>query len=374
MTERHAAAESAGVPNSGAKERSFPRWAVLALCIYATVYTLSYAKAFFVPVVLAFLLTLVFGPVRRVFDRRGVPAPLTSLVIVAGLLVGATAILGALALPVTGWIERAPEISEQIRAQINEISSALGGAIDAVDQLSSFGGPGPEVQQVAVAESGYASDLATLVPGVMAQIVFTLVLLFFLLASGDMFYEKLVHVMPTFGDKRRAMIAARDIERKLSRYLFTITVINAGLGVVVGLAMWLMAMPSPLVFGVIAFLFNFVPYLGALAGIAVAATVALVSFDWPGWTLLVGGTYFAFTTIEGQLVTPYFVGRNLRLNTVVVFLAVSFWAWLWSAIGMVVAVPLLTTLRTIASHADGMGGLADFLGERHSERGGETDP
>jgi predicted PurR-regulated permease PerM len=135
----------------------------------------------------------------------------------------------------------------------------------------------------------------------------------------------------------------------------------------VGVAFWAMEMPSPFVFGVIAFLFNFVPYLGALAGIAVAMAVALVSFDWLGWPLLVGGAYLALTSIEGQFITPYFVGRNLRLNTVVVFLAVSFWAWLWSAIGMVVAVPLLTTLRTIAAHVDGMGGLADFLGERHSE-------
>ena len=356
--------DTAGVPRG---LRSIPRWAGIGLFIYGSIYTLSYAKSFFVPVVLAFLLTLVFSPVRRVFDRRGVPAPLTSFVIVVGLLVGVTAVLGALALPVTGWVERAPEITGQIRRQLTDISGALAGLIDAAGRLNSLGATGPDVQQVAVQQRGYAFDLAALMPGVLAQIVFMLVLLFFLLASGDMFYEKLVHVMPSFDDKRRAVTAARDIERKLSRYLLTITIINGGLGLAVGTVLWAMGMPSPLVFGVIAFLFNFVPYLGALAGIAVAMAVALVSFEWVGWSLLVGGAYFGLTTIEGQLVTPYFVGRNLRLNTVVVFLAVSFWAWLWSAIGMVVAVPLLTTLRTIAAHVDGMGGLADFLGERHSE-------
>ncbi len=356
--------DSAGVPRG---LRSIPRWAGIGLFIYASIYTLSYAKSFFVPVVLAFLLALVFSPVRRFFDRRGVPAPLTSFVVVTGLLVGVTAVLGALALPVTGWVERAPEITAQIRQQLAEVSGALAGLVEAAERLNSLGGVDPDVQQVAVQEGGYALDLATLMPGILAQIVLMLVLLFFLLASGDMFYEKLVHVMPTFDNKRRAVTAARDIERKLSRYLLTITIINAGLGVAVGTVLWAMGMPSPFVFGVIAFLFNFVPYLGALAGIAVAMAVALVSFDWVGWPFLVGGAYFGLTTIEGQLVTPYFVGRNLRLNTVVVFLAVSFWAWLWSAIGMVVAVPLLTTLRTIAAHVDGMGGLADFLGERHSE-------
>ncbi len=350
------------------KMRSIPRWAGIGLFIYATVYTLSYAKSFFVPVVMACLLTLVFSPIRRFFDRRGVPAPLTSMVIVIGLLVGIALIFGALSLPVTDWINRAPEIAATVRERLSMISGSVSGVFDAMDRINSLGGASSsDVQQVAVQRGNVAFDVAAFVPSILAQILFTLVLLFFLLGSGDMFHEKLVHIMPTFRDKRRAVDAARDIERKLSRYLLTITVINAGLGVAVGVAMWLLGMPSPFVFGIIAFVFNFVPYLGAVAGIALATAVALVTFDWPGWALAVGAAYLGLTSFEGQLITPYFVGRNLRLNTVMVFLAVSFWAWLWSAIGMVVAVPLLAALRTISERVEGMQGLADFLGERHSE-------
>ncbi len=359
--------EHAETPARGRLTSPVPRWATIGLFIYATIYTLSYAKSFFVPVVLAFLLALVFSPIRRVFDRRGVPSAITSLFIVLGLMAGLTAILGALSLPLIGWIERGPEIARQVQSQLSDMSAALSGVFDAAERLNSLGAPGPETERVAVQSGNTAADVATVVPGVLAQIVFTLVLLFFLLASGDMFQEKLVHAMPTFRDKRRAVNVAYDIERKLSRYLLTITIINGGLGVAVGTAMWLMGMPSPAVFGLIAFLFNFVPYLGAIAGVVVASAVALVSFDWVGWPLVVGGVYFALTSLEGQLVTPYFVGRNLRLNTVVVFLSVTFWAWLWSAVGMVVAVPLLAALRTIAYHVDGLGGLASFLGERHSE-------
>lgn len=347
--------------------RPVPRWAIIGLFLYGTVFTLSYAKSFFVPVVLAILLALVFSPIRRVFDRRGIPSALTSLTIVVGLLAGMIVIFGALALPVTGWIERAPEISNQVRDQLSNMSAALSEVFDAFDRLTSLTAADPDVERIAVESSSPAIDIATLIPGILGQFVFTLVLLFFLLASGDMFHEKLVHVMPSFHDKRQAVRVARDIERKLSRYLLTITIINAGLGVVVGLAMWLMGMPSPIVFGVIAFIFNYVPFLGAVAGVVIASAVALVSFDWVGWAPIVGGVYFACTTFEGQFVTPYFVGRNLRLNIVMVFLAVTFWAWLWSAIGMIVAVPLLAALRTIASHIDGMKGLADFFGERHSE-------
>ena len=347
--------------------RSIPRWAGIGLFIYATVFTLSYAKSFFVPVVLAFLLTMVFSPVRRVCDRRGIPAPLTSTLIVAGLLIAAVGILGTLSLPVTGWIERAPEITAQIRTQASDVSGALSGVFEAADRLRALTRPGEDVERVATAQGGYAFDIATLVPSVMAQIVFTLVLLFFLLASGDMFYEKLVHVIPTLKDKRRAVRIVYGIERQLSQYLMTITLINAGLGVCVGVAMWALGMPSPLIFGVIAFVFNFIPYLGAISGVVIAGAVALVALEGIVWAPLVAGVYLGLTAIEGQFVTPYFVGRKLRVNTVMVFLAVSFWAWLWSAVGMIVAVPLLVTVKTFCDHIEELHDLGDFLSERHAE-------
>ncbi len=347
--------------------RSIPRWAGIGLFIYASVYVLAYAQTFLVPVVLGFLLALVFSPIRRIADRRGIPSGLTSFIIVLGLLAGFLAILGALSMPVTDWIERAPEISLQVRIKLSELSTALGSVFDAAERLDELTGPSEEVERVAVDQTNYAISVLTVAPGIIAQFIFTLVLLFFILASGDMFYEKLVHVIPRFEDKKRALQIAHAIERRLSKYLLTITVINAGLGVVIGVSMWLLGMPSPLVFGVIAFIFNYVPYLGAVCGVVIASSVALVSFDWVWMAPIVGLTYFAATSFEGQFVTPYFVGRSLRLNTVVVFLSVTFWAWLWSAIGMVVAVPLLAALRIICANVDGMRGLGDFMSERHAE-------
>jgi predicted PurR-regulated permease PerM len=199
--------------------------------------------------------------------------------------------------------------------------------------------------------------------------VFTLILMFFLLSSGDMFYEKLVHVMPTFSDKRRAVRIVYDIERKLSRYLFTITVINAALGASIGLAMWWFGMPNPVLFGIIGFLLNFVPYLGAIVGVTVAMVVGFVTLDEAQQALIAGGVYFALTSIEGQFVTPYFVGRSLRLNTVVVFLSVTLFAWLWSVVGMLVATPLLVTVRAFCDHIPALEGFGHFL----SARGAETE-
>jgi len=344
------------------------QWMLVGLFLYGSVYMLGEAKNFLVPIVFAFLLSMVFAPVRRFLGRRGAHPALSSFVIVTVLLCAMFAFATALAMPVTKWLDNASQIQNQIETKLTTVSGPLDSLYQANERLDLLSSePSPDVEKVEVEKPDPVTKTVMSAPTVLAQIVFTLVLLLFLLASGDMFYEKLVHVMPTLRDKKRAVRIVRNIERKLSRYLFTITVINACLGVAVGLAMWLFGMPSPMVFGVLAFLFNFVPYLGALVGIAVASAVALVSFNWIGWPLLIGGVYFALNSIEGQFVTPYFVGRNLRLNTVVVFISISFWAWLWSAIGMIVAVPLLVAVKTFCEHIDHLRGLGDFLSERHAE-------
>ena len=186
-----------------------------------------------------------------------------------------------------------------------------------------------------------------------------------------MIYEKIVHVMPTFRDKKRAIRIAHDIERRVSRYLFTITVINAGLGVAIGLGMWWLGMPEPPLFGVIAFVLNFIPYIGAVAGVMLALVIGLVSLPDPGQALAAAGIYLGLTSLEGQLITPYWIGRSLSLNTVVVFLSVTLWAWLWSVVGMVVATPLLVSFRVFCEHIPPLEGLGHFLSARGAEQESE---
>jgi len=349
--------------------RGLSRSALIGLFIYATIFVLAQAKSFLVPLVMAFLLAMVCGPIRRFLGRCGLGPTLSSFLIVLTLITAFMGVAGALAVPVSDWVDNAPRIELQIKHRIADLSESLDGVFQANKQIKQMTehDDGSQVQKVDVQSNSMASALMMLAPSMVAQCIFTLVLLLFLLASGDMFYEKLVHVMPNFRDKRRAIRIAYSIERKLSRYLFTITIINAGLGVSVGLVMWGFGMPDPIVFAIAAFMFNFVPYLGALAGILVSAVVALLAFDWMGWAPIIAGVYLVLTTLEGQMITPHFVGRRLRLNTVVVFIAVSFWAWLWSAVGMIVAVPLLVAIKTFCEHIDGLGHLGDFLSERHAE-------
>ena len=346
-----------------------PRWAVIGIFLLLSIAGLAHARAFLMPVVMALLLTLVFSPVRRFLERYGVPSGLSALLIVGALFCGVVAGMLVLAAPAAEWIDRGPSLFREIENKMRDLRGMAATVAEVGERVDQIAKGGAEASpEVVVKEPGIASSLALLAPAAIGQIVFVLVLLFFLLASGDMIHEKIVHVLPTLTDKKRAVRIARDIERKLSRYLFTITLINAGLGVATGLAMWLIGMPNPVLFGVIAFAFNYVPYAGAVAGVALATLVGLVSLDHVSEAVMAGAAFFLLTAIEGQFVTPYFIGRQLRLNTVVVFLSVALWAWMWSVVGMIVATPLLVAIRTFCEYIGPLHGLGAFLSARGDEQ------
>ncbi|WP_134725317.1 AI-2E family transporter [Paracoccus luteus] len=201
----------------------------------------------------------------------------------------------------------------------------------------------------------------TMGPDIAGQIIFTLVLLFFMLSAGDLLYLKIVQSFETMKEKRAAYLALREIEDRLGTYLGAITMVNLGLGLAIGLAMWAWGMPSPILFGVAGFVLNYIPYIGAILGTVVSAVVALLVFDDLWSPIMVGLTFLGLTAVEGQFVTPYFVSRRLQLNEVVVFLTVALWAWLWSILGMVVAVPTLVVLRVLADHIPGLEKFGNFL-------------
>ncbi|KAF0676442.1 AI-2E family transporter [Profundibacterium mesophilum] len=370
--------------------RRIPRWAIIGVFLILAIDALATARAFLLPVLLALLLALVFSPLRRSMERLGVNSAISAFLITVTLLVGMGGLGLGLMAPISRWVDDAPRISREFETKLRDLRGAAAGMMNAAEQVEKITsgestteatevgrpieGPKPP-EKVVVKEPGAASTLVWATPQIVGQVLFTLTLLFFLLVSGDMFYEKLVHVIPKFKDKRRAIRIARDIERQLSRYLLTITVINAGLGVGIAIAMTIIGMPSPLLFGVIAFLLNFVPYLGAIMGVALSFGVGVVSFDTVQHALIASGLYLSLTTIEGQFVTPYFVGRSLRLNTVMVFLSVTFWAWLWSIVGMLLATPLLVLVKTLCDHIPSLHNIGSFLsgrGEERNEEGGEA--
>lgn len=344
------------------------RWAqgaLIGLFLLAFGATLVLARDFLMPVLLAFLLSLTFSPVRRSLGRAGVPAWIVAALVTLALVGGIAAALAGLSGPVRTYVDDAPAILNEVEWKLRDISQALRQVSEASEEVEKLAGGAEEgAPRIEIDQPGSLERVAWSTPYVIAQAVLTLALLFFLISSGDLFYQKLVQASPTFTDKRRALSIAYDIERKISRYFLTITTINAGLGLAVALVLWALGMPNPAVFGAMAFLFNFVPYVGAILGTAVTLAIGLVTYDHATTAALTAAAYLALTTVEGQFVTPYAVGRSLKLNPVVVFVAVAFWGWAWSVIGMVIAVPVLIAVRAFCEHVPALSGLGLFLSGR----------
>ena len=353
------------------------RVSIIGLFVIAALAAVFAAKAVLVPLALALLLFLTFRPMVRWGARHRVPPGLTAAVIVIGLVVAILGVFYTLSGPVTRAAENAPEIAREVQERFDTLRSRFEGMIGPMSPPSEAeGGAVVDLDDDAAAEvvvrteEGTGDPIAVVqtvavnVAGVLTTLLVTLVLLFFLLASGSLFYEKLVQSFDRLEDKKQALFTVHQVERDISRYLLTITIINWGLGCAIGAAMWALGMPNPLLFLVLAAVLNYLPYVGAIVGTATAFVVALLTFDTIGQAVLVPVTYYALTTIEGSVVTPYFVGRRLQINTVSVFLAVAMFAWLWGVWGALMAVPLLVVVKEISANVPGGERVANFLTAR----------
>ena len=352
--------------------------ALTGLLIIAIGFVVVMARTFLMPLILAFLLSLTVSPIRRWFGRRGVPDAVSAVIILLVMIGGLAAGAIGLATPVQTYAADAPTIMRDVEVKLRGISDLVeqvSEATEQVDELTGGGTAADAPQQIAVDTGpGMFTQAVMTVPFILAQLLLTLVMLFFLIAAGEMFYEKIVAVNPTFKDKKRAIGIVHDIERKISRYFLTIATINAGLGLAVGIVLWLLGMPNPALFGVVAFALNFIPYIGAIAGVALTFVIGIVSFDTLGQAALAAGAYLALTTLEGQFITPYAVGRSLKLNPVAVFVAVAFCGWAWSVVGMVIAVPVLIVIRAFSEKFESLYGMGLFLSARGDDLlGDKTD-
>ncbi len=344
------------------------RTALIGIFILGMIAALYFARDFLVPVVFAFFIALTFRPSVRYLSRHNVPPWAAATGFAAVLVCAALAAAYLASGPISSWIADAPEIQRTFVEKIRGVRGWFDSMVNLTENIQEAATPAndPEVQEVVVKESslpaifslaaGYPVNFIVMLSG-------ALVIAIFLMASGDLFYEKLVRVLPTLTDKKMALRIVYDVEREVSAYLLTTTAINAGVGVAVAITFQLLGMPTPYLWALLAFTFNFIPYVGPVAGAALSAVTAIVVFNSLGYALLVPLAYAIFIGIETQLVSPYILSRRLQLNSVAILLALAFWAWVWGVPGIIVAVPLLVTLRVFCSHLESLAPIGEFLGE-----------
>jgi predicted PurR-regulated permease PerM len=327
-------------------------------------YTLKIGSEFFVPVVLAVLLTFLFAPVVRSLHSLYVPLSLGAALVLVGLIGILTFGAYQLAVPASGWMAKLPQAARQLEYKLSNLKQTFrefSKASREVERITKFDTGGP-TQQVEVKKSSVGEILLGQTQGFLVSAGVMFVLLFFLLASGDMFLRKLVTVLPRLEDKKLAVEISRQIEHDISRYLLAVTLINAGFGTAVGVSMHWLGMPNAPLWGVMAALLHFIPFLGAMVGISVVTLVAVVTMDDLSLILLVPSVYLGLNLLEEYLFYPLFIGRRLLLNPVVIFVWLIFWGWLWGIPGALIAVPLLAIFKIVCDHIGPLSAVAEFLG------------
>jgi predicted PurR-regulated permease PerM len=322
------------------------------------------AHAAFIPIALALLLALILSrPVEAMYRVR-VPrsvGALLMLLVTLGLFAGGVELLWG---PAQQWFDSAPKTLQTIKKRITPLMRFKAHVDDLRDDANSVGtgkppnGSGPVVVASPPADTARLLDSTRqMIVGFVTMIIITL----FLLAGGPPMMAKMTAAF--FDDLRagRVLFFIDKVRAEVGRFYLTTTCINLGLGFATTLAMMAWGMPTPYLWGALAAGFNYIPYLGAATTLAIVTVVAMVTFTDLTHIFGVAGSYLALATLEGQFVQPFFVGRRLEVNPLVVFLALWFGGLFWGVAGILLATPILVTVKVLAEHSDGGKSLLEFL-------------
>lgn len=326
------------------------RIALVLIGFLVLLVALKEGQVFLAPVTLAIVVGLMFGPVADRVERFGVPPALSAGIVVLMLIGIIAAGILMFAVPLSDWIARAPMIWSKLQLQLNNLQGPLETMSAFQEQITSIFGS-DSAMAVTVEDGGQMIGVAMLAPAIMAQVLIFLASLYFFIATRDHIRISVLSLCVSRRMRWRTAHVFRDVEAKVSRFLLSITFINACVGCVVSLAMWAIGMPSPILWGAMAAVLNYIPYVGQAVMVLVLLAVGLGTQTGLENILLPVGCYVAINFIEGQIVTPHFIGRTMTLNPFIIFLSITFWLWAWGPVGGLVAVPTLLIATSILAHA-----------------------
>ncbi|GJM10984.1 MAG: AI-2E family transporter [Lysobacteraceae bacterium] len=330
---------------------ALPSISVTGLFLIALGYTLYFAAPLFIPIVFAILLKFLLSPIVAYLRRAGIPSGLSSALLVAAIVGVLGFALSVLAKPADRWVTEAPKTMRDIERKLWTAKGHLADIQELakdVDKLTDVASAPTTVAPVVVEKPSILQRIVEKTPSVIGMGAITLFLTFFLLASGDSWMRRLTRMGRTWSERRMIVTTANAIQSELSRYLGIVTVINICLGLAVAAVMWALGVPNPLLWGAMAGIFNYAPYLGAMASTVVLSLVGLATFPTMAEGLTVPAAFLALTIIEGQLITPMVVGHRMSVDPTIVFLSVLVWGWIWGVPGALMAVPIVTSLKVIA--------------------------
>ncbi|MFT3897206.1 MAG: AI-2E family transporter [Thermomonas sp.] len=340
--------------------------ALVVLAVLAVAYTLWAAQDLVLPVLLAMFLALVGNPIIRMLQRIYLPRFVGALLVLV-LGIASTAVLARqLAQPAGEWVREVPREFSQLAPKLRDLAKPVRDANRVAENIARAAGGDGSSKPVQVMKTEvndpYRALFAT--PRMVASVLAMVLLTFFFMVYGESLQRHAIALLPDRQKKKVTVEILHAIEIEMSRYVLTISVINALLGLAYAFALYLLLdlpMDEALMWGTMAALLNFAPYVGPLIGMVVMLAMGFLSFDTTWASLLPAAIYLGLHTLEGQLVTPIVLGRRMALSPLLLILALMVFGWMWGILGLLLAVPLLVCVKIILSRIEGMEGWARLL-------------
>lgn len=333
-----------------------------SILLLLVLYACYLASALIVPVLVALLVSLTLAPAVRQLCAARIPRAIAAAVVVVSLMAAAGALVGSLLTPAQEWLTQAPRALARVEVALRSIQQPLQAASEAGERLAELTeGNSRRRPTVVEASPNQLGQMLKATPAVLVGLTMTLILIFIFLLHGDSLLRKLVEIAPELRMKKEIVQATRSAQHDLSVYMVSITVINITVGAITALGLWWLGVPNPLLWGGVAALFNYAPYIGPLMVMIALTVVGFGHFDTPMEALLLPGLFLLLNILEGQLFTPLTVGRRMALDPVVVFIGLFTLGWMWGIAGVLIALPLLTCIRIVAERVSGWETLAKVL-------------
>ena len=335
----------------------------IVICSVMVIATLRLGRALVLPIVIAVLLTLTLRAAVRWLARNRIPARVGAALVVLGVIGVAGGATALIASPAMEWIASAPYTIQIVEMKVRRIMKPFSALEQSADRMQRAAGPSgtrpPTMVQVAT-----PSLVERLTTGSLAAIPATLSVVFltyFLLANDALARRKLAGLLPGRVELDRRERLLDQIEIAASHFLVTVSLVNVGVGVATALALWLIGVPNAVLWGSIAAVLNFVPYLGATVTLTLITIAATASIDSVTHALVAPAVFLAIHLTESNVVTPFALGRHLPLNTVAIFLGLLFFGWLWGIPGAVLAVPLTVCVRLVCDYVPALAHVGELL-------------
>jgi predicted PurR-regulated permease PerM len=332
------------------------------LFVLALLTTAYVARDVVLPLTFAIVLKLLLQPASRLLQGLHIQRLFAALLLILALFGTIVGLGAAISGPASTWAAKLPEGIPRLQERLSFMRAPINTLQLFLQQVEDFGRTGPLPNAAAPTQG--STLLTTLFTGTrnFASGFFTTVLfLFFLLLTGDVFLHRLVEILPRFKSKRQVVEISQQIEHDVSAYLVTITIMNAAVGIVMALAMWLTGVGDPILWGTVAFLLNYVPILGTALGVVVFLLAGLLTNDALWQALLPAGLYIVLHLIEGETLTPMLLAKRFTLNPVLVVISLVFWFWMWGISGAILSVPMLAITKIICDRLRPLAAFGHFL-------------